>query len=72
MASEPHCEPDEPDKLAQDFDLIRVECPVCGALLFRARIEGEALIEIKCDRCNVVRFLYFPVVELPGYSEAPA
>jgi len=64
MVSEPHCEPDEPDKSAQDFDLVRVECPVCGALLFRARIEGVALIEIKCDRCKEQRFLSFPVMDM--------
>lgn len=65
MASELH---GEPEKSAQESDLTRVECPVCGALLFRARIKGAAVIEIKCDRCRMLRFLSFPVVDMPALS----
>ena len=63
VAFSPSTSQDEPDKSGQESDLVRVECPVCGALLFRVRIEGQALIEIKCDCCSLLRFLSFPVVD---------
>jgi phage FluMu protein Com len=64
MTNDPHAEPDKSAQ-EQESDLTRIECPVCGSLLFRARIEGEAMIEIKCDRCRSLRFLSFPVVDIP-------
>jgi phage FluMu protein Com len=39
------------------FDMNEFRCPECNKLIFKYRLKGSLMLEVKCTRCNKIASL---------------